>query len=40
MGKEGRNSTTAQGLFHRSCTVREVGFEGQEKRCAMVCTTE
>ena len=35
-GRDGRNSATAQGRSHRSRTVREVGWEGQEKRCAVV----
>ena len=30
-GRDGRNSATAQGRSHRSRTVREVGWEGQEK---------
>ena len=34
-GRDGRNSTTAQGWSHRSRTVREVGWEGQEKMCAV-----
>ena len=35
-GKDGRNSAMAQGRSHRSRTVREVGWEGQEKMCAVV----
>ena len=35
-GRDGSNSATAQGWFHRFHTVREVGWEGQEKRCAVV----
>ena len=33
----GRNSATAQGRSHRSRTVRFVGWEGHEKRWAVVC---
>ena len=35
-GREERKSATEQGRSHRSRTVREVGWEGQEKMCAVV----
>ena len=35
-GRDGRNSATVQGWSHRSRSVREGGWEGQEKRCVVV----